>query len=107
MGAFLSFSSWEKVPREAGADEGEPSNVRPLCGSPHPSRRLVGGEPTSPTRGEGKRMSMKALLPVLLVVALPGAAVAQVREDDLRIATGRRAYVACINSKVPVARAMR
>src|SRR5438128_10875028 len=50
---------------------------------------------------------MKALPFALLVVALPCAALAQVRENDLRIETGRVAYEACINSKVGTAQAMR
>ena len=50
---------------------------------------------------------MKPLPLVLLLVAVPCAALAQVREDDVRIATGRRDYEACINSKVATAQAMR
>lgn len=50
---------------------------------------------------------MKVLLTALFVVALPCAALAQVREDDLRIRVGRDAYEACINSKVATARTMR
>lgn len=50
---------------------------------------------------------MKAFSLAPLVVALSGAALAQVREDDLRIRSGRDAYAACIDSRVAVARAMR
>jgi len=50
---------------------------------------------------------MKIFPLALLVVALPPAALAQVREDDLRIRAGRDTYEACINAKVGVARAMR
>jgi hypothetical protein len=50
---------------------------------------------------------MKLLLPGLLVAMLPCAALAQVKDDDLRIAAGRRPFEACINAKVATARAMR